>query len=324
MLSDSIVSKLNSNVEFEHLIYRYNNPSNKCHKSFENPENTKIFDGPNIGFGRGINCIANYSSYNILYLINPDTLLEKFSFEEILFKLHENVIIGPEQLISRSYKYWGNLGSVNYENQKEISFSGLSCDIFFQAHKTKKIPVYIDGAGLIILKETFNNLGGFDENFFLFGEDLDLSFRLRSRGGQINTLSQNSIIHYSGGSIGGGAPTNVQHETTLERRNYTEFNSLQIALKNLELYYLIFWVPIWIFFVLSVSLISFIILKPRYSYPYWFAVKNVLRISRSLYLKRRINISKRQVNSIKIFGLMRFVPSAISNLREIGLPKLRN
>jgi N-acetylglucosaminyl-diphospho-decaprenol L-rhamnosyltransferase len=61
------------------------------------------------------------------------------------------------------------------------------------------------GAGSIYRRETFLDLGGFDEAFFCYCEDVDLGYRLRLTGGQCIFVPDAVIEHAGGGSSGGGA-----------------------------------------------------------------------------------------------------------------------
>ena len=58
----------------------------------------------------------------------------------------------------------------------------------------------ISGAFMMIKKAVFDITGGFDEQFFMYAEDIDLSFRIREAGYQNFYLSNTTIIHFKGES----------------------------------------------------------------------------------------------------------------------------
>ncbi len=62
---------------------------------------------------------------------------------------------------------------------------------------------YITGASLLISSQTFFELGGFDERFFLYWEDSDLCWRLKKLGGQLKVAPRSRVLHRGGGSMGG-------------------------------------------------------------------------------------------------------------------------
>ena len=56
------------------------------------------------------------------------------------------------------------------------------------------------GAFIMIKKQVLDELGGFDEIFFMYGEDVDLSYRVQKRGYKNFYFAESSIIHFKGES----------------------------------------------------------------------------------------------------------------------------
>ncbi len=54
---------------------------------------------------------------------------------------------------------------------------------------------------MFIRKTLFHEIGGFDEQFFLFGEDLDLCYRMKQKGHEIHYVPSTQILHYKGESV---------------------------------------------------------------------------------------------------------------------------
>ncbi|MDR1114440.1 MAG: glycosyltransferase, partial [Candidatus Margulisbacteria bacterium] len=61
---------------------------------------------------------------------------------------------------------------------------------------------FISGAAFLIRRETYKNVGGLDENFFFYNEDLDWCRRILQNGWQIYYYPEAAIIHYGGKSTG--------------------------------------------------------------------------------------------------------------------------
>jgi len=61
----------------------------------------------------------------------------------------------------------------------------------------------ISGSCMLLRRDTFDSLGGFDEAYWMYGEDLDLCLRLRERGGEIAYARDARVVHHRGdGSAG--------------------------------------------------------------------------------------------------------------------------
>jgi N-acetylglucosaminyl-diphospho-decaprenol L-rhamnosyltransferase len=62
---------------------------------------------------------------------------------------------------------------------------------------------FLQGAALLLRREAFDAVGGFDESFFMYGEDADLCERLRAAGWGLELCSDATFVHLGGGSSGG-------------------------------------------------------------------------------------------------------------------------
>jgi hypothetical protein len=80
---------------------------------------------------------------------------------------------------------------------------------------------WVSGAALLIRRELFNKIGGFDENFFMYGEDLDLCRRVREEKYEVRFCPQVSVLHLGGKS----------QRTFLEQK-WQYFKSLYYYLKK--------------------------------------------------------------------------------------------
>ncbi len=61
---------------------------------------------------------------------------------------------------------------------------------------------FLQGAAMLLRREAFDGVGGFDEHFFMYGEDADLCSRLRAAGWAIELCSAATFVHVGGGSSG--------------------------------------------------------------------------------------------------------------------------
>jgi GT2 family glycosyltransferase len=58
----------------------------------------------------------------------------------------------------------------------------------------------ISGACLLIRREVFEHVGGFSEDYFMYGEDMDLCLKVRRAGWKNYYVPEAELVHYGGGS----------------------------------------------------------------------------------------------------------------------------
>ncbi len=76
-------------------------------------------------------------------------------------------------------------------------------------------------------KDIFKDIGGWDEDFFVYGEDIDLCYRVKSAGWQIMYLPQFEVIHYKGASVGLRKETQDITKASEETKNKMRASSIE-------------------------------------------------------------------------------------------------
>lgn len=159
----------------------------------------------NLGFGSGCNIGAKHSHCEYILFLNPDTVLEYDSLEKLInfAQSHPEAGIIAPRLISKN-------GIVQESVTRLPSLLGAVKEYIFgqknaysQYVPATDTPVEVEavyGAAMLIKKELFNELGGFDEKYFLYYEDLDLCRKIRSKGLKILYCPDISIVHLVGES----------------------------------------------------------------------------------------------------------------------------
>ncbi|HEY3326762.1 MAG TPA: glycosyltransferase family 2 protein [Novimethylophilus sp.] len=149
----------------------------------------------NLGFGRANNLAASVANGDFLLLINPDTkLLNTNAISALVSYLTQNNdmgIVGPE--IHEPSKNKFVLPRTQYPSAKRLRHTS----------KIKSLPgkyAWILGACMAMRKKVFQEIGGFDPDFFLYGEDADICLRLRLAGYQVGYCDAAKITHVGGGS----------------------------------------------------------------------------------------------------------------------------
>lgn len=152
----------------------------KIHEAFDNP-----------GFGTSANRGAQQASGDILFFINPDTEWRESFFSEVQQKFLQNNNTGAVgiQMISPQ----GIPESTNVE--KEFLFQDMGGSFF-----SKERLVWLSGGALFVPKDVFRKVGGFDERFFMYFEDMDLCVRIQKSGYKLVFHTAQKITHFRGRS----------------------------------------------------------------------------------------------------------------------------
>ncbi len=177
------------------------------------PQVRFIENQENLGFARANNKAIRQSDGEYVLLLNPDTILTEHTLHECIafMDTHSEVgCVGVKQLKSD--------GSFALESRRGVptpftafcKMSGL-CSLFPKNRKLGRYYMqYLDadqqneieivsGAFMFLRRSALNESGYLDEDFFMYGEDIDLSYRLLKRGWE-NWYLPTPILHYKGES----------------------------------------------------------------------------------------------------------------------------
>ncbi|MBI3194416.1 MAG: glycosyltransferase [Ignavibacteriae bacterium] len=169
----------------------------------------------NIGFGAANNQAAKETKGDFLFLLNPDTIVQENTFRVMLdFFQHY-----PEAGLT-GCKVLNSDGTLQLACRRSfptpwIAFTkiiGLSSLAPNSAFVSKYNLTYLNpddtyevdavsGSCMVISKSLFESLGGFDEQFFMYGEDLDLCYRVQQAEKKVYYVHATQIIHYKGESV---------------------------------------------------------------------------------------------------------------------------
>jgi GT2 family glycosyltransferase len=148
----------------------------------------------NLGFAGGCNAGAAAASGEILALINPDAIVEP----EALAVLAEGVLRPGVGIATASVRLADRPELLNSAGN-EIHFGGLSWSGHFEEradeHLDERDVLAASGAAMAVRREVWDDLGGFDEDFFAYYEDADLSLRCWLRGLRVVYLPRAVVAH---------------------------------------------------------------------------------------------------------------------------------
>lgn len=178
-----------------------------------------ILNIENIGFSRANNQALLECKGEYVLFLNPDTLLAEDCLQNCLAFMQSNqnagalgirMIDGSGQFLPESKRSFPSPQASFY---KLTGISGLfpSSRIFsryaltyLDQHKNHEVDV-LAGAFLIGRRKLLQQLNGFDEAFFMYGEDIDLSYRIQQLGYKNYYFSESTIIHFKGESTKKGS-----------------------------------------------------------------------------------------------------------------------
>ena len=168
----------------------------------------------NIGFGAGCNLGAKKAQSNYLFFLNPDTTLLKNSVKPMVDYLntHPKVKAVAPVLLNKREKPYPIQGTTTLTPVKAIfslSFinkllpnNNISNSYWINViGQTKPIKAEVlPGSAFIIRKAIFKRNKGFDKNYFLYFEEVDLEYRMKKQGLRRVIIRGPRIVHLDGGS----------------------------------------------------------------------------------------------------------------------------
>lgn len=175
----------------------------------------KLITNPgNPGFARANNIALEQAGGELIVFLNPDTILPESFFEILEGVFKNNVNIG-----AAGVRMIDGAGCFLPESKRSIpgiwnSFTKLSglADAFPRSRlfsgyyrndvgeEERDFVEVLSGACMVVKKTVLEKTGGFDERFFMYGEDIDLSYRILQLGYRNIYLGDLTIIHFKGES----------------------------------------------------------------------------------------------------------------------------
>lgn len=149
----------------------------------------------NLGFGRANNLAAGKATGDYLMLLNPDTVIpDSLAFFHLIQYLDahpEMGMVGPA--VEEPRKGKNVLPRFSYPSSRNLKYTSTFRDLPGRI-------AWILGACMLIKRSLYNEIAGFDPDYFLYGEDADVCLRIRQHGYQIGYCEDVKIIHVSGAS----------------------------------------------------------------------------------------------------------------------------
>jgi len=178
------------------------------------PEAVLIANQQNVGFSKANNQAIKIAKGEYILLLNPDTVVEETTFTSVCNFMDEHNDAGGLGVLMIDGK-----GNFLPESKRGLptpqvalyKISGLSALFpesktfgkyhlgYLDKNKTHEVDV-LSGAFMLLRKSVIEKIGMLDEEYFMYGEDIDLSYRITLAGYKNYYYSGTKIIHYKGES----------------------------------------------------------------------------------------------------------------------------
>jgi len=208
------------NVKSEVFVVDNNSVDGSCAMVKEKFTNVILIENKqNTGFSKANNQAIKIAKGEYILLLNPDTLVEEDTFKKVVAFMDKTtdagglgvkMIDGSGNFLPESkrglptpdvafYKIFGL--SKLFPNSKKFGKYHLT---YLDKNKIHKIDV-LSGAFMLMRKSVIDKVGMLDESYFMYGEDIDLSYRITLSGYNNYYFPDTTIIHYKGESTKKGS-----------------------------------------------------------------------------------------------------------------------
>jgi GT2 family glycosyltransferase len=201
------------NIDAEIIVIDNNSQDDSCEMMKQRFPNLKLIENKeNVGFPKGNNIGVSQAKGEYICILNPDTVVAEDTFTKVLAfakKQNDLGIIGCKLI--------DGTGNFLHESKRGIptpfvaftKITGLykvfprTFGKYYAQHlsenETGKVEILV-GAFMLMKRNLYNEIGGFDENCFMYSDDIDLSYTALKKGKSNYYFHETSVIHYKGES----------------------------------------------------------------------------------------------------------------------------
>lgn len=230
-----------SNIEAEIIVVDNNSEDGSCQmvKTLF-PKVNLIENKENSGFSKGNNIGVLQAKGEYLCILNPDTVVAEDTFLKLL-EFSEN----KEKLGIVGCRLKNGSGVFLPESKRNVPTVSVALkkmlgnpEMYYVNHLSQNDIGQADilvGAFMLLKRSLYNKVGGLDEDYFMYGEDIDLSYKILKAGYKNYYYGDTTVIHFKG-------------ESTLKDKNYARrfFGAMQIFYKKHFKQNLIFDMVVWL------------------------------------------------------------------------------
>ena len=188
------------------------------------------------GFGDNHNRAMEQMKGKFLFLLNDDTLLTENAITSLLDCTERNPKAGVVGARLENPDGTLQLSCYRFPSPLRCIWENLLLTALFSRHRAfgdyrtfrhdieQKVE-FVSGAAMLVRREAFEQVGGFDERFFMYAEETDWQYRMQKAGWQTVFCPTARVVHF------GGKSTEAMPE-----RQFVEFNRSQISVHSSALW----------------------------------------------------------------------------------------
>ncbi|MGL2966715.1 glycosyltransferase family 2 protein [Flavobacterium sp. XGLA_31] len=209
------VQKAIQNIEAEIIVVDNNSSDDSCTMMQQRFPNVKLIQNKeNAGFPKGNNIGVAQAKGEYICILNPDTVVAEDTFEKVLAFAKSKTDLGIVgcKLIDGTGRFlpeskrgiptpWVAFTKI-FGLYKMFPKSALFNKYYAQhlgENQTGKVEILV-GAFMVMKRELYNEVGGFDENCFMYSDDIDLSYMVLQKGKANYYFHETTVLHYKGES----------------------------------------------------------------------------------------------------------------------------
>lgn len=220
---DSLTKNING-LDYELMIVDNNSQdgTREYLNAFQkNTKNSKVFlMNENLGFGKANNYAMKRSTGKYLLLLNSDTIIKNDVITKVVRWMDNNPKYGlaspnlynPDGSVQGTGGYFPTLASVfSWMTIQDLPFVDRFIKPFHPMKSYSLFPGvsfydkekdldWLTGAFFMIRREAYKDTGYFDEDFFMYAEEVEYCIRLKSKGWLVRYLPYDGLIHIGGAS----------------------------------------------------------------------------------------------------------------------------
>jgi GT2 family glycosyltransferase len=183
----------------------------------------------NVGFGSGMNLAAAEVDADVtqLLLLNPDATIQAADLRRLRDHVssHPGDLVAPT-IVTPTGALWSTGVDLLLDSGEMRGWHRRTAE-----PDLGRVQPWLSGACLLLSRELWERIGGFDDDYFLYWEDVDLSRRVLEAGGQLVVVPEAVAVHDEGATHRGDTPLRAKSATYYY---YNVRNRLLFAAKHLD------------------------------------------------------------------------------------------
>jgi len=204
------VKAASTNLSVEIIVVDNNSTDESCEILTElYPEVILVQNKNNVGYSKANNQGVAIAKGEYVLILNPDTVIAEDTLEKIyhfaktknnLGALGVKLIDGSGEFLPESKR---GIPFPQVAFNKLFAISSKRTGKYYATHLAENESGVVDilvGAFMFLKRSIYNEVQGFDEAYFMYGEDIDLSYKILKKGYQNYYYSETTVIHYKGES----------------------------------------------------------------------------------------------------------------------------